>query len=363
MSFELANPFRKDAPPRSAPPGGTPREWARLYVMAIVLFMVVATMIYMKKMVDSMNQKKAAATRALGPGELEYRVNPKPPGQGGPEAPAGTEKKQVPLLPVPPGEVTQFKELAAPFRDGMEKIEKETPEFITFLNVMANSVTGEGLSKAVRKGLTAEIAFQKPAEHRGEVLQCYGQLIQLYTERIDATTPDNREVVYLGVMTEYPTNRTVYFYMPERPADAATGKPIAFKAEMKKGHEFLRDWVEIEGVFLRQYVYPSQYEDDKGQTIYAKAAVLFVKNLRVVPKPQFNDPRGSFVFVVAGLGVVIAGIVVVAGVMSRKYGSGSLRMKMFHLKKQKGDKVVPPPSPEKQVLGDEIPKPPEPPSS
>lgn len=363
MSFDLANPFRKQAPPPPSPRGPAPKEWARIYLMAVVLMMVVGTMVMMKKMVDNLNNRDKS--RAKGqPGGVTYRLETPPQEAkavgGSQEAQKESGKKAVAIPPLPEGAVN-YKELASPFKDGRERIEKETPEFINLLNVFMNKVTPEDFSKAVNPNLSADLAFLKPAESRGEVIRSYGSLIQVYTERLDTTTPNNVEVVYLGVMTEFRSNRTVYFYMPELPKDPATGKPVAFKGHAKKPTQFLDDWVEVEGVFLRQYLYPSQYDDERGQTIEAKAAVLFVKNLRIAPKPNYADPRGAFVFIIGGLAVVIAGIVVVAGVMSRKYGSGSLRMKMFQLKKGKGQGAgLPPPAPEKQLLGDEIPKAPPP---
>jgi hypothetical protein len=136
-------------------------------------------------------------------------------------------------------------------------------------------------------------------------------------------------------MQEYPTNRTVYFYLPEKPVDPATGKPVVFRSYRKRGDEFVEDWVEVEGIFLRQYVYPSQLEDDKGNAYYARAAAIFGKNLRLAKKPEFSDPRGSFVFIVGGLALVLAVTVVVGGVLSRKYSSGSLRMKLAQLRRHK----------------------------
>jgi len=334
MNPEMPNPFRR-APAPSRPPPVDSRDWGRLYVMAFVLFLVVGTMIYMKKIVDAASKTKGRP----GPGQVDFKIRdttgdvpqePAPPGE------KPVEPKKVVQVPPPPAEESlNFRELAAPFRDGEEKIGRETPEFINLVNVFLKSVTREGLARKIVPGLTAEKVYLDPAGQRGAALRVYGRLIQIYTERIDVTTPNNAvEFVYLGIMQEYPTNRTVLFYMGEKPLDPKTEKPIEFHSYRKGGDEFVTDWVEVEGIFLRQYVYPSQLEEE-GRMVYAKAAALFVKSLRLAPKPQIADPRGSFVFIVGGLGVVIAVIVVVAGVMARKYSAGSLRMKMFQLRKHK----------------------------
>lgn len=335
MDSDLPNPFRRDEPRRAPPPALSGKEFARLYVMAFVLVLVIGTMIAMKKMTDTLNRPKDRP----GPGQIDFKVRDSlgtagqdAPAPGTPEAPP----KKVIEVPKPPDEEgVDFKALAAPFRDGEEKVVKETPEFITLVSTFLKSVTREGISRKVTPGLTADAAFLDPARHRGAVLRTYGRLIQIYTERIDATTPDNVEFVYLGILQEYPTNRTVYFYLPEKPMDPATGKPVVFRSYRKRGDEFVEDWVEVEGIFLRQYVYPSQLEDDKGNAYYARAAALFAKNLRLAKKPEFSDPRGSFIFIVGGLALVLAVTVVVGGVLTRRYSSGSLRVKLAQLKRQK----------------------------
>ncbi len=353
MSEDLANPFRKDQPaPRRPELSG--RDWARIYVMGGVLFLVVGTMLYMKKMTDAL----ARAKERPGPGQVDYVMRDRP-AEGAQDAPGPGEipdgEKKVVQVPAPQGEEgLSFRELAAPFQDGEGKIVKETQEFITLVSAFLNSVTREGLAKKVRPELTADQAYRDPAAHRGEVLRVYGRLIQIYTERIDATTPDNVEFVYHGIMQEYLTNRTVCFYMPERPLDPATGKPVAFNTDRKQSGEFITDWVEVEGIFLRQYDYPSQNVDAKGQTVHARAAALFVKTLRIANKPEFSDPRGPFVFIVGGLGVLIAAIVVVAGVMARKYGAGTMRAKMREVRRQKGEGA--PAVPSKPEPGDAAPK-------
>jgi hypothetical protein len=355
MAFELPNPFRKEE--RSAPPPAVVnREWGRLYIMAFVLFLVVATMIYMKKMTDTLSRPKERP----GPGQVDYKVRDTLGGTAGqaasPDGAPETPKKVIQVPPPPGEEGLSFREMAAPFRDGEDKIVKETPEFINLVSVFHNSVTREGIARKIDPNLTADRAYLEPDKNRGTALRVYGRLIQIYTERIDATTPNNVEFVYRGVMQEYPTNRTVTFYLAERPLDPATGKPVEFQSYRKRGDEFVKDWVEVEGIFLRQYIYQSQMDDEKGHTLYAKAAAVFAKNLRLAKKPEFSDPRGSFVFIVGGLGVVVAVIVIVAGVMSRKYGSGSLRMKMAHLKRQKEHPVPGGAAPANPAPAAEIPK-------
>jgi len=361
MSEPLANPFRKDPGPEGLaahrpppPPPVGPREWARLYIMAVVFFLALGLSIYFRKI--SVPKTKPAEKPAAD--EIDYSMRK---GRGpetshptpGPQDPE--KKKDVPLPPLPQGEVSSFKELAAPFRDGEETPVKETPEFITLLQVFLKNVKPEALKKMAPPGRTGDAAYRDPARHRGEVVRTYGRLIKIYTEPLNATTPDDIKYVYLGILQEYKTNRTVWFYLPELPKDAS-GQPIRFKTYSKAGQEYYEDWVEVHGVFLRTYDYASQYDDDRKGTVKARAAVLFARTLELSRPPQYTDTRSAFAFVVGLMAVIVVTIVLVAGIMSRKYGSGSLRMKMLRLKKEKGIEVFPKPDPEKQVLGDEVPK-------
>jgi hypothetical protein len=325
MDPELSNPFRKDAPPPRRPMPVSSREWARLYVMGGVFVAVVGTMAYMKGVISA-PPPKPDARRA---GQADPGVKAAPATDPNPV------KKEVTPAPLPQDGVTSFREYAAPFKDGLEKPEKETPEFINLLNVFLNSVTRESLSKLVTPGLNANRVFLEPEKHRGAVLKVYGRLIQVFTERVLATTPNNVEFVYVGILQEEaPGTRTVYFFMPEIPKDEK-GQPLRFKSHRRQGIEFLEDFVEIEGVFLRNYLYPTHGQDSKGNDIYAQAAVMFVKTLRLAKAPVIADPRASFGILVVVLLVLVVGIIILAGVMARKYSSGSLRLKLHAMKVEK----------------------------
>ena len=351
----MANPFRKDRPsgPRQVV---TTKDWAKLYIMGLVFFMAVGTSYYMWKVANAKPKPKPEAPKP------DFTVRPDKPGPQDPSAtPAPQDppqKKDIPIPPLPKDGVPNFKDLAAPFQDGLEKPVKETPEFIALLNVMMNGVTSESLSKLVNPNLNADTAYLESSKYRGEVMRVYGRLIYIYTERIDSTTPNNVEFVRLGVLQEYPKNRTVYFYISDLPKDPKTGQPIQFSTYHKRGQEYYDDWAEIEGVFLRRYDYPSQYQTDKGEEVYAKSAVIFAKNLRLVPKPEMKNVRAGFIVIIAIVSVVLVVVVLVAGFMSRKYGSGDLRGKMRELRKGKGPGPFPPPKP--SILGGEVPKTPEP---
>lgn len=348
---EMPNPFRRGSAPRhmSIPPGSI---WPRLYVMSMLLVVIVGTMIYMKRTLD---KPPAAKAGRPGPGEIDFTVRGGAPGQ---EKPGEAVPPTIVPSPLPQEGPISFRDLAAPFKDGREPVVKETPEFVNLVNAFAKGVKPAEFSARVNPAVTIDAAYNDPLKHRGEVIRCRGPIHKIYTERLLATTPDNIEFVYLGIMQEVPGNRTIFFYMAERPSDPATGQPIAFQSYKREGEDILTDWVEMEGIFLRQYQYENQYVDSQGRQGLARAAVCFVKNIKRVPRPQIVDPRGGFVFVVAALGVVLAAAVIVAGVMARKYGKGDLQWNLLRLRREKGlGPVLPPRPPVAGVLGDEVPKP------
>src|SRR5262245_26332986 len=185
--FPLPNPFRKEASgaPRRPPPPN-PREWTRLYIMALVFLLTVGTMIYMRKMAAPKPKKDKPAGDAI-----DYSLQKDPQaerpkeGQDPSDPPEGKRvKREIPVPPLPKDGVVDFRELAAPFQDGRQKPVKETPEFIGLLNVFLNSVTPESISKRVNPAVTVDQAYLAPATHRGEVLKAYGRLIYIYTERL-----------------------------------------------------------------------------------------------------------------------------------------------------------------------------------
>ncbi len=342
MDNQLPNPFRQqtEGPKRKPMPGVSQREWTRLYAMAVVFMICVGGAIYAKKSMDALKKKE----EALPAGQVEYSIEgmgkkPEAP-QAAPDKPAPQDpakpKVEIPIPPLPKDGAVNLKELAAPFRDGREKPVKETPEFIQMMNVVLNAVTPEDMAKRVSPGLSTEAVYREPQKHRGDVLRVYGRLIYIYTERMETTTPNNIEYVYLAVMQEYPKNRTVYFYLPEKPKDPATGKPLEFKTHVWKGQTIYDDWVEIEGVFLRTFDYAGQKatEDQQGDTL-VKSLMLMVKNLRIVEKPKMKNTREGFITVISVGAAIVVAIVLVAGIMSKRYGNSSIRMKIFAVRRDK----------------------------
>ncbi len=360
---QLPNPFRKDAPPvRKPPEKAGPREWARLYVMGMVLCMCIGMMIYTKKLATPRVKKDKP-----GPEQIDYQIKDELRKKSQAEAPADPQegperaKREVPIQPLPKDGVIDLKELARPFRDGQEKPVKESPEFINLMNAVLNGVTSDSVSQRVNPNVTANDAYLEPAKHRGEVIKAFGRLIFIYTERLDCTTPNNVEYVYLGVLQDWPKNRTVYFYMPDKPKDPKTGEPLKFNTYERRGQTFYDDWIEVEGVFLRTYDYEGQKWEETDRPPWVKASVLFAKNLRLAPRPQMKDSRSGFILGVAIFAGLAVTIVIVAGIMTRKYGKGSIRDKMFSIKrakaKERGEDLFPRQSGEKRILGDEIPNP------
>jgi len=96
MNDPLANPFRKKggdgeaaAPARPARPSdGTPREMVKLYIMALVFFMSVGTMIYMWKVVTAPKAKPNTQGVRLRADGSRHGGERSRPAQGRPGQPA-----------------------------------------------------------------------------------------------------------------------------------------------------------------------------------------------------------------------------------------------------------------------------------
>lgn len=314
MVDQLPNPFRREGGEgrRSQPlPGVSPKDWSRLYVMVVVFMICVGGAIYALKSMEARKLRE----EGLPEGRVEYSLQsvPSPP----PELPK--QRAEIPLPPLPREGGVNFKELAAPFRDGREKPVKETPEFIQILRVLNGVVTPAELSKRVHPALSADAAYREPERHRGEVLRIYGRLICIYPEPLETPTPGNTGIVHLAIMQEYPKNRTIYSYLTDLPKDPATGKPLAFKTHPWEGRTIYDDWVEVDGVFLRTFDYPGQKATEAQQRDpWVKSVMLLAKNLRIVEKPRLRNAREGLMAVsIVGAAIVLT-IVLVAAVMSRR---------------------------------------------
>lgn len=321
MAQELPNPFRSPpAPARraAAPPG--PREWTRLYILALAFLLIVAAVIGFRRVGSGPSPAPPEVTVTLGP--------------------------QV--TPPPDGAATPFRELAAPFRDGMETPDREAREFRSLVERFRESATADAVSRAVDPALTADAAYRDAARHRGAALRTRGRLLMLSPESVEGLGE-----VRFGVLQEERSGRTVTFYLPAAPLDAA-GQPLVFRKVREEGQEFIADWVEMEGVFLRQFDYPSRHQDRAGDTVWARTPLLFARTLCVADAPKPVDQRGTMAM---AAGVVLAALLaigILAWVLSRREGDGSLRMRAFAMKKQ----VFPASDPGREILGDEVPRPP-----
>lgn len=348
--IQLPNPFNKDAP-HVPPPGISSKEWARLGVMGIIFLICVGGMVILwtvrKKKDPTKLEKKADNPTGVKDGKIG-------------EAPDVDRKEGL-----PPAQNLEEKAAATlqNLRDGKEKIQKDQPEFLDFMYLML-SLSPQTVTDRVDGKIGAKDLVQEPKPNRGKYVRLQGRLIQLYTEPLEVTTTTGTRDVYLGVMQTYPMNLTIAFYLAERPKDPATGKDMEFKTKRYQGNEIIEDWVEIEGMFLRVWEYEGQVQPD-GRSPTIKAPLIFAKNIRQKPPPEIQSSRKDFVWLIVGISAVVIGIVIFAGIVSRKYSKRSIRMEMHEVRKEKakaaGAEIFPKPQPSSQVLGDEV-KPPDPPA-
>lgn len=314
------------------PPGVTAREWTRLGVMSVLFVIAVGVML-----------------------ALHFtRKSPKAPLKEVPKKTAGTDVPDDPPRKDAPPPAQNLEEKAAEtlrtLRDGPEPVRKDQPEFLDFLYLMLAAKPDDVAGK-VTPGTGPRELLGDPRSNRGKYLRLHGRLIQLYTEKMPVTTTTGTDLVYLGILQSWPDNLTVAFYLPEFPRDAE-GKDLKFKSKQYQGETILEDWVEIEGMFLRVLEYEGNAAGQaKGPTV--KAPLLFAKTIRQKPPPKMADPKKDFAWLVLGVAVVVVGIVIFAGVVTRKRDRKSLRMEMAGIKLEKarkeGKSLFPAPNP---VVGD-----------
>ncbi len=336
MNTEMANPFRGDGP-RKTPPGSG-KEWNKIgFLILLLLAVAVMVGIHFSK---PRNPIEGAQNKTVQFKDAEKT----PPQEQTPspelEALEQSAKDSLPTL-----------------IDSREKIDKSGEGFLRHLYLFLG-LTSKEVSKRVTSELTATKLLEKPDEYRGKYVRLKGRLIQLYTEPLHVTTTTGTKDVYLGIMETRPDAKTVAFYLGEHPVNALTGEPMIFHTQQYQGQELMRDWVQIEGMFLRVWEYEGE-PFPSGAPRWIPAPELFVKNIQPTIAPRGKDNSQTNLVIL--IGSVFGGIVVVVlfgGWMAGKYNKGNLRMRMLEVKRKQNRPVFPEKKPSTEVLGEEV-KPPE----
>jgi hypothetical protein len=263
--------------------------------------------------------------------------------------PAAVDPQAAPRQPVEKLDPESVRKLAAEFRDGEDPVIKESQPFLSLLGVVHDATPAAVGALAAREPANPSQLLADPAKHRGEVVRIYGQLTTVKLERLEATIPQNLEAVYVGYMQSYPHGAQVHFYLPTWP-EGVKLTPYSHK----RGHQWYRDWIEVEGVFLRRYDYEGTPESEGQRGPRLNAVVLLARDLRLAAKPHIPDPRAGFISVVMAIAVVLGVVILALGIWSRKRSPHTLRMELA-VRRRDPHKPRPGPAPEKQLLGDEVP--------
>lgn len=273
------------------------------------------------------------------------------------------DNKNKPVVPPLPEDSARWDQMDKKFKDGEERVDVNSEGFLYFLDVMHRVLAPEKVSEMARADMeqlakrleqatgrtsknpestVAHMIYDYPEICRGKVIRLTGQLTEVYLERLNVTTTSKIEYVYLATMREKYTMRPVHFYVIQRPTKADGSKFETRTVEVDYGNGVTRSvdvikntWVEVEGVFLKTYDYDSEYVK-KGVPVKTRAAVLFAKNFREVSAPAAPpDIREGLLYVIAGLAIIIGGVVVFAAIIRRKYKDDSLRFRLYQMKKGK----------------------------
>jgi hypothetical protein len=247
-----------------------------------------------------------------------------------------------------------IKRVASEFRDGTDPLVKETQPFLTLMG-MLHDAEPRAVSK-LATSTTTDLLLVHPDQHRGEVVRIYGQLAMMLTERLEATTPQGIDRIHFGTMASYPKATDIHLYISKWPDDVRLTEH-----SQKYGYRYYRDWIEVEGVFLRTYAYEGT-STDGGPGVKRNAAIILVRSIRLAEGPKMADPRGGFTIIVFSIALFLVIMVITVGIWSRRFKKEgtSLRMALTQERIKRTGKLLPPPDPSRQVLGDEVPKPAEP---
>ena len=334
-NIPMPNPFRKEGRP-VPPPAVTSREWAKLGILAILFFFAFGTMIVFYFM-----SKKKPLTSVSEIPPVKEATRPSDPRGVAPPPAQDVEAKA--------------RETLRTLKDGRDKPRPDQPEFLDFLYLMIH-LTPDEAAKRVQPGLSPKDLVADPAGHRGQFVRLYGRLIDLFAEPIGVTTATGTQDVYLGILQAHPSQKTVWIYLPEHPVDPATGQRIQFHTRRTDGYELITDWVEADGIFLRVYEYEGN-PVGRSQGPRIAAPVVFARTLRLREAPPPRKPNLESAYLIGGAAVVLIAIVLLAGILSRKYGRRSLRMSMYDVKKDRaraeGREILPKGPP---PLGEEVKK-------
>jgi hypothetical protein len=299
----------------------------RLYVMALLFLVLVFAV----------------------PPFLRHLGAPRAPVAPPPDAGALPPKPE-PAAPAPADELdTRLDEQLDKLADGHEAPSPRHPPIEALLKIVTEEMTdAQWAARLAASDATLRHMLLDPERHRGLAVRAGGRVFESYSSVqpafLEGDLSRRVEEVYLE---DQQTGHTVCFYFINE------NRAIQWDVESEPAGQapvyFIKDWARIEGIFLRSYTYESK-EVRGGVPTKRTAAVVLARAVRKIPAPPSAAPAPAwpgYGYVTLGaVGLLIAGLFVLARVMNRRYGGAQpLRVKLAALKRaaaQPKDPASPP---------------------
>lgn len=216
------------------------------------------------------------------------------------------------LPPVPDDEKDILKELAdeaAKFEDGEKPVTLNEPRMMKVL-ALVEALPRETVSRLATEVPYMELA-KKPADYRGRFVRLSGRGLEAYLdEQPGGGPPDPLRPVNQVYMEEMNAFHTVMFFFINHGTRKGDQVERMITFTIQEGtwegvpRHFIKDYLVVEGVFLRTFTYESQLRENDA---FRKrtAVVLYARNVAVRPPPARMTESMFMAFVVMGIVVIV----------------------------------------------------------
>jgi predicted Holliday junction resolvase-like endonuclease len=283
-----------------------------IVIFAFLLLLLIAFMVFLYNHISMLekayNQKKTQESQMTLPSTMPDKITPSTP------------------TPLPPGiahEDKYIKEFAKAERE-RKQIDTLSPGFVHYLQASLSTPVSESLTPPFFEVL------ENPDKYRGKRIKFRGRL--MYHITFPYNPPKewgvNIDTIYWGSVKEE-EGGILHFY---------TAKKIPFKLIKDKGRKYggrqvYKNYVEVEGTFIRKSIYRSMHKKKPMR----QSLVLIADTIRDLPLPARGpSPAYTFTIVVVLIALFLLGALFVAGfIMSKKEQKESFRMKIRELRRKK----------------------------
>lgn len=222
------------------------------------------------------------------------------------------------LPPVPDAEEDILRELtetAQRFEDGEKPLNVNDPDMLKVM-ALVEALPPRTVSSRTENVRWMDLA-KKPSEYRGRFVRLDGRGIEAYLdEQPGGGEPDPLRPVNQVYMEDVASFNTVIFYFVNygewTDDKKSVNRRIMFEIQPGEWEgvtrNFIKDYLAVEGVFLRTITYESQLKAN-GEFRKRTAVVLYVRNIAKRPAPEKLTESMFMAYVVAGIVTIVLFII------------------------------------------------------